>query len=45
MSLLVWIIYTILLCCGPGTTDEASGKRVRTTFEQVRHIDTQLVFS
>lgn len=34
VSLLVWLLYTIMLCCGAGTTDEATGKRVRTTFEQ-----------
>jgi hypothetical protein len=34
ISLLVWLAYTVTLACGPGTRDEATGKRVATTFEQ-----------
>lgn len=34
VSLLVWLFYTVMLVCGPGTRDEETGKRVAMTFEQ-----------
>jgi hypothetical protein len=30
----VFLVYTVLLACGPGVTDAESGKRVAATFEQ-----------
>ena len=35
-SLGIFVAYTVLLSCGPGVRDAETGKRVPSTFEQVR---------